>query len=230
MRAAIFFTPAPDTTLGHLASAWLGRDAFAPNQTCRADGPRPLVADPARYGFHATLKAPFRLTEGLGLDVVARELELFCAERPRPTIRCLTVARVDAFFALVPATSEPAIAELEADVLRAFEPYRAPLDAAEIARRRPDRLSPQQLDHLYRWGYPFVLDEFSFHMTLTGPLADGAEEVRKQIDDHFADVLGRPIALDGLGLFVEPVPEAPFYVHAFHRFGSPIASHPVKAP
>ena len=230
MRAAIFFTPAPDTALGHLAAKWLGRDPFDRSQAPTAAAPRALTAEPARYGFHATLKAPFRLAEGVALEVMARELEIFCAKRFRPTIRSLTLARLDAFFALVPATAEPALARLEADVLHAFEPYRAPLDAAEIARRRPDRLSPRQLDHLHRWGYPFVLDEFRFHMTLTGSLPDGAEEVRQQIEDRFADVLGRPLSLDGLGLFVEPGPGAPFYVHAFHRFGSSQASHPAKAP
>src|SRR5438445_432365 len=33
-------------------------------------------------------------------------------------------------------------------------------------------LSARQAELLARWGYPYVHDEFRFHMTLTGPIAD----------------------------------------------------------
>ena len=222
MRAAVFYAPAPGSTLADLAAGWLGRDAFTGHATRPADPTRDaIVAEPARYGCHATLKAPFRLVEGADLAGVARRLRDVCAERTAPTIRRLTLAQLGPFFALVPAEPEPALATLEADVLRTFEPYRAPLDASEIARRRPDRLTLRQLEHLHRWGYPFVLDEFRFHVTLTGALREGQEAVRRDLEARFADVLGRPLPLDGLALFVEPEPGAPFHVHAYHPFGLP---------
>ncbi len=230
MRAAIFYTPAPDGALARLAAGWLGRDAFTGAAASQDPSHRLLVAEPARYGFHATLKAPFRLAEGTALEGVARQLRSFCAGRAGPTIRRLTLAQLGPFFALVPADPEPGLATLEADALRSFEPYRAPLDAAAIARRRPDRLTPRQLEHLHRWGYPFVLDEFRFHMTLTGPLREGAAAVRRDLEAHFAEVLGRPLPLDGLALFVEPEPGAPFRVHAYHPFGLPPAPQPATVP
>ena len=221
MRAAIFYTPAPGGALAELAAGWLGRDAFT-GVAASQDAKRvPIVVEPARYGFHATLKAPFRLADGADLAAIAGRLRAFCAERAAPTILCLTLAQLGPFFALVPAEPEPALATLEADVLRAFEPYRAPLDAGEIARRRPDRLTPRQREHLHRWGYPFVLDAFRFHMTLTGPLREGQQAIRRDLEAHFADVLGRPLPLDGLALFVEPEPGASFRVHAYHPFGLP---------
>ena len=226
MRAAIFYTPAPGSALAELAAGWLGRDAFTGAAASQDPKRVPIVAEPARYGFHATLKAPFRLAVGADIATVAGRLQAFCAERAAPTIRRLTLAQLGPFFALVPAEPEPAkpepaLATLEADALRAFEPYRAPLDAGEIARRRPDRLTLRQLEHLHRWGYPFVLDAFRFHMTLTGSLHEGQQAVRRNLEAHFADVLGRPLTLDGLGLFVEPEPGAPFRVHAYHPFGPP---------
>ena len=220
MRAAIFYAPAPESALSRLAVDWLGRDAFTGHARATDPAHDALVAEPAHYGCHATLKAPFPLAAGADLDAVAHRLETFCAERAGPTIRHLTLAQLGPFFALVPAEPEPGIAALEADVLRTFEPFRAPLDEAAIAKRRPDRLTPRQLEHLHRWGYPFVLDEFRFHVTLTGPLREGAEAIRRDLEARFADALGRPLPLDGLGLFVEPVPGAPFHIHAYHPFAS----------
>lgn len=219
MRAAVYAAPAPHSPLGRLAADWLGRDAFTGEATRAPDPARdPLVADAARYGFHATLRAPFRPGPGVDLATLGDRLARVCADRPAPVIRSLTLGRLGAFFALVPHEPEPAILALEGAVLDGFEPFRAPLTEAEVARRDPGRLSARQQDHLDAWGYPFVRDEFRFHMTLTGPVSGPAEEIRDALDTHFAPVLGRPLPLDGLGLFVEPEPGAPFRVHAFHAF------------
>ena len=190
----------------------------------------PLVAEPARYGFHATLRAPFRLAGGVGIDAVAERLVAFCAERPAPVIRRLALGRLGDFFALVPGEPEPALHALEAAVLDVFEPVRVPPTDAEIARRRPERLTERQRAHLGRWGYPFVHEEFRFHMTLTGPVPGAADDLRRALETHFAAVLDRPWRLDGLGLFVEPEPGAPFRVVAFHRFGQPVPLEPATMP
>ena len=69
-RYAIYFAPRPRRALARFGAAWLGWDAEA---GADRDGPelaglpRPraeIVATPRRYGFHATLKAPFRLARG----------------------------------------------------------------------------------------------------------------------------------------------------------------------
>ena len=222
MRAAVYASPAPDSQLARLAAAWLGRDAFTGAATRAADpGRDPLVAEAARYGFHATLRAPFRPRRGADLDALRDRLASLSSGRPAPVIRTLTLSRLGDVFALVPGGPEPALSALESEVLAAFEPFRAPLTDAEVARRRPERLSARQRDHLHAWGYPFVRDEFRFHMTVTGPVPGPADGVRDALESHFAPVLGRRLALDGLGLFVEPEPGAPFRVHSFHPFSDP---------
>jgi hypothetical protein len=45
-----------------------------------------------------------------------------------------------------------------------------------MARRRAAGLTPAQERNLIEWGYPYVLDEFRFHLTLTGSLADPEAE------------------------------------------------------
>ena len=231
MRAAVYATPAPGSELARLAGLWLGRDAFTGAATRASDPVRdPVMAEPARYGFHATLRAPFRPNHDGSLDALSGRLAAFCAARPAPVIHALTLAQLGTFLALVPGEREPALHALEAEVLEAFEPFRAPLHADEIARRRPERLSERQREHLARWGYPFVLDEYRFHMTLTGSMQGPTDAIRSGIERHFAPVLGRPLAVDGLGLFVEPTPGEAFRVHAFHSFGPTAVPPPAEQP
>ena len=230
-RFAVYAAPAPGSTLHRLASAWLGRDAATGERTRPADPARdPLVAEPARYGFHATLRAPFRLKAEAGAEALARDVAAFAAATPAPVIGELALRQLETFFALVPGAPEPAIGALEARVLELCEPFRAPLTAAEVARRRPERLTARQREHLDRWGYPFVRDAFRFHMTLTGPVAEGADAVERDLRAHFADLLGRPLPLDGLAVFVEPAPGAPFCLSSFHPFGPAAALQPAGTP
>ncbi len=219
MRVAVYYTPAPDSALARLGADWLGRDAFTGRATRAADSAFDrILADAPRYGLHATLRAPFRLRDSHGLDALGTRLAAFCAGRPRPVIARLTVGHFGRYIALVPEGPEPGVAALEADVLEACEPFRAPLTEGEVARRRPEHLTARQRALLDRWGYPHVLDEFRFHVTLAGPMPDDAPDLGAAVDGHFASVLGRPLPLDGLGLFVEPEPGAPFRVHGFHPF------------
>lgn len=220
MRAAIYFAPSPETLLAQAAARWLGRDAFTGRIVREAD-PQidPMVRDPARYGFHATLKAPFRLAEGRRLDELDSALDAFAASRQGFVLPALSLARLGQFFALVPERTNAAIQSLEGDVLRHFEPFRAPLTETEIERRRPHRLTPRQRELLDRWGYPNVLDEFRFHMTLTGPVPFAEFPwVEAMLSARFASFIGKPLAIEALTLFVEQEPGVPFTVHSFHPF------------
>lgn len=231
MRAAVYATPAPESVLNRLAAEWLGRDAFSGRATRPADPLRdPVLAEAARYGFHATLRAPFRPKPELDLGQLSDRLGALCAGRSAPVIGRLVLGRLGDFFALIPAAPEPTLHDLEGDVLEAFEPYRAPLTADDVARRRPERLSPRQRELLDRWGYPFVREEFRFHMTLTGPVSGPADDWRTELEARFAPLLDRSLPIDGVGLFVEPEPGAAFRVHSFHPFRAPEVLQPAGTP
>ena len=60
--------------------------------------------------------------------------------------------------------------------MKAFNAYRAPLSAADRERRIKAKLSPRQIELMDQWGYPYVLDEYRFHMTLTGALLDNMRD------------------------------------------------------
>ncbi|MBS9719532.1 DUF1045 domain-containing protein [Tianweitania sp. BSSL-BM11] len=227
MRAAIYFTPPADHPLTEKAATWLGRDAFEKGAT-RDQDPEidPLVAEPARYGFHATLKAPFRLKRDTSIDDLALQLARFALQNTPFDLGYLTINRVGSFFALTPLSPPKSLATLEEAIRTTFEPFRAPLSEAEIERRQPASLSARQRENLERWGYPHVAEDFRFHMTLTGGISEEAtaNAIENKLLHHFASVLDQPVAIDALTLFVEPEPGAPFEVHTRYPLGNAFQS------
>tara|TARA_R110000772_G_scaffold268571_1_gene396472 strand:- start:215043 stop:215783 length:741 start_codon:yes stop_codon:yes gene_type:complete len=222
-RYAVYFIPGPDTALWQAGCRWLGRnpdgtvgDAPLPPPQATAAGISredwaAATAEPRRYGFHATLKPPFHLAEGRALADLDTALARFAAGRAAFQAAALSVTRLGGFLALCPSAPAADLAALAADCLRAFEPFRRPSDAATLARRRARGLTPRQDALLEAWGYPFVLEEFRFHMTLTGRLSDeAAARYLSLLDRLFAAALAAPLAVGGVALFREPAPGAPF--------------------
>ncbi|MEZ5804333.1 MAG: DUF1045 domain-containing protein [Rhizobiaceae bacterium] len=223
MRYALYFTPARDDRLTIAASAWLGRDAFGgvapPVPSVTGLTPSEIAyhtAAPRRYGFHATLKAPFALAGAESEASLLAGLDDFAARTCGFAIPRLVIGNLDGFYALVPAARLPELDAFAADVVRFFDPFRVPLSDAEIARRNPDALKPEEVRNLVQWGYPYVFETFRFHMTLTGRVAnDEAGRVKAALDGVFQPLLGDPVQVDGIALFVEPEPGAPFTVLSY---------------
>ncbi len=223
MRYAIYFSPPSDDPLTAHASAWIGRSVFTDERVGHPVVPglsrediSELSAFPRRYGFHATLKAPFRLDAGCTEDGLITMFHDFCRVTTPLTIPRLVVARLGSFIALIPESPVAELNALAADVVRTFELMRAPLSEADIARRKPERLNDRQRTYLLDWGYPYVFDEFRFHMTLTGPLDDErADEVTALLRTYFASILRRPVMVKSLGLYVQEQPDSDFRVRTF---------------
>jgi putative phosphonate metabolism protein len=219
-RYAIY--AAPEGDLWDWASRWLGWDALRGSGVPHPEVsglPRPLAdltETPRKYGFHATVKPPFRLAEGAtvaDLDWAAGALCLRLAPAAAPGLR---LARLGGFVALVPDGDDGAINALAAQVVAALDAFRAPPDAAEIARRNPDRLTGRQRAHLARWGYPYVMEDFRLHYTLSGDLPpDEAAATEAALAPLVAPLLPRPLVIDSLCLFGE-AQDGRF--HLLHRY------------
>jgi 2'-5' RNA ligase len=223
-RYAIYLAPPIESELWRFGSQVLGRDAetgatvdgFVP-EGYEAETWRALVAEPRRYGFHATIKAPFRLNPAWSL----RDLEARMAMLARKTepfdAGALRVSRFPAgegraFVALRPEKPSTELARLEASVVRKLDPLRAHLTAAEVERRAPARLSPRQRYYLDAWGYPFVLDEFRLHFTLTGAVAE-SEAIMTKLAAAFEHSVSSPtLRVDSLALFAQDDAQADFRI------------------
>jgi len=222
MRYAFYFSPGPGDALHELGAKWLGRDAGTGQAIEHPDleglGASELasITGPARrYGFHATLKAPFRLAKGVSEADLVAAFDGFAARTCAFDIPSLVVGKLEGFLALVPGELAPQLDAFAGSVVEAFEPLRADLSEREIERRNPASLSSSELRNLMRWGYPYVFDQFRFHMTLTARLSEpDITRVAKAAEMHFAPALAGPVAVRALSLFVEPEPGAPFEIHS----------------
>lgn len=220
-RYALYFAPAPSSDLWQRASALLGYDAA---RGCDVDAPTlagisasvlaHATEKPRRYGFHATLKQPIVLREGMSEEALRDSLHHFCASEAPFTGPKLSVGPVRGFLALVPTAACPALDQFAGRVVSYFEGYRAPLTEADLRRRLSSPLTARMRRSLERWGYPYVFADLSFHMTLTGPTAPGATaetyaelsrhenaELQRAMAGFLAPALQTPLAIDRLCLF-----------------------------
>lgn len=225
MRYALYFTPAPDDPLTRAARSWLGRDAFT-GETVGLNTPAGLTGEafseaisaPRRYGFHATLVAPFYLRDGLNESELVSSTDAFAQTIAPFTIPALVIGKMGNFFALTPVETA-GVSTLASAAVDHFERLRMPPTDAELARRKPELLSERQRRYLHRYGYPFVKEEFRFHMTLSGPVEAGvAAPIEKALEDRFGALLARPVEVSAVALFVEPEPGADFTVRSLHPF------------
>lgn len=216
-RYAIYFTPAPGP-LADFGAAWLGWDPVRGAACLHPEmdlAVAEITATPRRYGLHATMKPPFRLAPGQTEAALSEALARFCTGHAPVTLDALGLARLGRFLALRPLGDEGALNALAAATVRAFDPFRAPLTEAELARRRARPLTGAQEANLRAWGYPYVMDAFRFHVTLTGDLPpETLAAVEATLAPRLAPLLPRPFVIDALSLLGED-PQGRF--HLIHR-------------
>ncbi len=221
-RYAIYHAPAANSALARFGAAWLGWDAEAGTTVAHPHLPglpRPaeeLTAIPRKYGFHGTLKPPFRLATGTDRG----ELHLAVAElarRQRPVrLEGLQLARLGRFLALVPMGDTAGLAQLAERCVSDLDAFRAPPTRGELERRRRAGLSARQEALLAQWGYPYVQEEFRFHLTLTGSFdAAVLDAVEPVLAEAVAPLLPRPFEIGEICLFGE-APSGMF--HILHRY------------
>lgn len=216
-RYAIYYAPAAASPLWLKAAEWLGRDAASGERLITQIGGlsrsrlEQLTSSARRYGFHATIKAPMALAEGTTRFELETALAEFAAQQRSVSLGRLELRLLDGFLALVPVRQSEALTAFAAECMSAFERFRRPMSVSERQRRNHGGLSARQLELLDRYGYPYVMEQFLFHMTLSDRLGPADREpVRRAADAWFSGQLGEEIVLDRLALFHEAAPGAPF--------------------
>lgn len=220
-RYAIYYTPKPGP-LATFGADWLGWDSARGRVMDRSTlhhvpaNIDDLTEHPRRYGFHGTLKPPFRLARGK----TAGALEQACQELASTLVPIrlghLVLSRIGTFLALTPEGEATALGALAARVVRTFDPFRVPPNAAELERHRLSGLTPSQEALLTRWGYPYVMEEFRFHMTLTGSLQPAEIDVTMDtLASEVSAVLPDPLIIDDFTLAGE---DADGNFHEIDRF------------
>lgn len=220
MRFALYYTPQPFSLLSEIGCKWLGRDALAQNEIeqdhfhgikrCRL---AEITRVPRRYGLHATLKAPFSLARDRNEDELRTAINEFTARWHVFSTAPLVLRQIDGFFCLCLEQQSRQLNALAAACTQEFDIFRAPLTRLELAHRHAEILTPSQNRNLSNWGYPHVLNDYRFHITLTGRIIDTSEIhfLRSLLSELFAPVLGKPLMIGAICLFIEPAYGRDFY-------------------
>jgi putative phosphonate metabolism protein len=225
-RYAIYYVSAPGGDLDRFGAQLLGYDAFSgddlpfPGDVMQlVPDWRGLTRDPRKYGFHATMKAPLPLAQGKTEAELLAACEAFAGTpRPIPVIRPV-VDSISGFIAVVPAEPSTGLERLAADCVREFDSFRAPLTPEDRVRRNPLGLTPRQREHLDRWGYPYVMEDFRFHMTLTGRLdAARREPILTMLRNRFSALGLTTLAIDRIAVFRQDDADTRFRIIEHWKF------------
>jgi putative phosphonate metabolism protein len=227
-RYALYYAPRPEEALAVIASQWLGgtADAGRAHWLPLSSGLEPqrlaeITAEPRRYGFHGTLKPPMALIDDASEAGFLAAVERFAAGQRTFSTPPLALAGLSDFLALVPTGRSSELQDLADQCVIEFDEYRRPAGEDELARRRAAGLSPRQNELLLRWGYPYVLEEWRFHLTLTGRLPDAAERavVTNIARQRFSCLIDRAVPVRDLCVFRQVAPDRPFTVLERFRLG-----------
>ena len=227
-RYAIYFAPPANTPLARFGVRWLGRDAETGARPARPavesfsdELLERITETPRGYGFHATLAPPMRLVEGCTRDLLDEALAVFAATRGPFQAPPLRLAALDGFLALVLSEASAPMQALENDIIRTFHRFRAPPTPAEHIRRQAGTHTPRQEELLREWGYPFVLDEFRFHMTLSCELDQPERgDLQRALARLAAPLCAAPLAVTGIALFEQAAHGAHFMLTRRYPFAA----------
>jgi putative phosphonate metabolism protein len=218
-RYAIYFAPAKATPWWNLGAHWLGRDEFTnaalvPTEFLSIGAEERLVitSDPRRYGFHATLKAPFRLKQHKTLQELMDRTRTLAAKLVALPLGPLQAQSLGKFVALTPTHSSSELQALAADCVVALDDLRAPLSPEDLTRRQVSKLDAREMELMNRYGYPYVLERFRFHFSLTGQVDPSSRQRTIQAVAEQVCLMNAtaPMVLDRLCVFEEAYPGMPF--------------------
>jgi len=226
-RYSIYFAPGVDDPLWRFGCRCIGYDAetgadcpLPQSPALSQDDWRSWTQEPRRYGFHATLKAPFHLAEGGAEQDLFESLAQFSASRKAFCLQDMDVRAIGNFVALTPLNPDDKLQDLARDCVTHFDRFRAPLSESDMARRLASPLTPRQKELLQVWGYPYVMEQFRFHMTLTSSLpglvrATMVDELGRRYRE---EVRRTDLLIDGFALFRQDTRDSRFRILRRFRF------------
>ena len=162
IRHALYFLPPKGSGLEEFGVSWLGWSITEGSVVAHpqiADLPiASITKRPRRYGFHGTLKAPFRLADGVRESDLITEATALVSSIPAFEMPALQITSLGSFLAFVPEELSVELQHLASSLVQELDILRAPLSNAELARQRRVGLTPAQEILLKKWGYPYVMD------------------------------------------------------------------------
>ncbi|MFK7891755.1 MAG: DUF1045 domain-containing protein [Granulosicoccus sp.] len=217
-RYAIYFCPGDQSPLSRYGRQVLGRNA---QKTERKPGSssgfsdssrwEELTRKPAHYGFHATLKAPFEIAATKQPEALEQACRDLASEHSAIPLTGLAPRLLNGFAALTLEADPLLLQELARCCVEKLELWRAPLSQYDIDRRRNSNLSARQLQQLTQFGYPYIFDDFKFHMTLSSQLTDQDQDYVNWLSTQYKQLVLSDPVLDRIALFAQSTRDSPFF-------------------
>jgi len=217
-RYAIYYAPEARDALGAFGNHWLGYDPETGTELKRpeldggTDGELAvLTKSPSRYGFHGTIKPPFALHPDFNISDLDLALQAFAGQLAPIEMGPLVLKQIGRFLCLCPTAPYEGLNDLAARTVQELDCFRGAQSEAQMAKRRARGLTERQESYLQQYGYPYVMEEFCFHLTLTDNL-DKEELVRlqnvlRQLTNPYTK---RSFQIRELCLFADPGEGRPF--------------------
>lgn len=221
-RYAVYFGPRPNEPLHDFGKSWFGTDPetgaslpTSPLPGYSQDTHSTIIKAPRHYALHGTLKPPFVLADGTEYDALKQAVSDLAVTLSPVTLSPLYLKDLSGFLALCPAEPSPSLRILAGRCVTELDQFRRPASESEIEKRRAAGLTPDQDANLLRWGYPYVLDEFRFHITLTSRLQEkDRQAVAAALSPRVSLILTAPTVLQDLCIYGEPDDGSPFRIVA----------------
>ena len=121
----------------------------------------------------------------------------------------LEIVCIGKFLALSPIASSVQLENMASDCVRAVDGFRAHRTAKELALYRQAKLTVHQDQMLENCGYPYILEEFRFHITLTGRIVDEPERdlAMAAAAKQCKDFIGKPLVINEVVICRKPSPD-----------------------
>jgi len=222
-RYAIYYAPEPGSPLDVFGRNWFNEETNGnPAAIARLNPKRleELSASTTRYGFHGTLKPPFGLNPATTVESLLNAARVFARSLSPVELPPLELATIGKFIALTPSVQSASLEKLSAACVRAFEAFRVPLSDEQLESYKLNKLTVHQEQMLEHWGYPYVMEEFRFHISITDRIDDPheREEIIDALEKLATPILNKPIPIRELTVFrqsamdqpMEPIERIPF--------------------
>lgn len=219
-RYAVYFSPKGNTELSEFGEQVLARSSSEPRSSNASssfsDQERwlALTKKPAHYGFHATLKAPFELADGQSLESFFLAAERFASTQHSIPLLTLAPRYLSRFMALTLSKPQDELNQFAFACVKEFESFRKPLSEADIKRRKQAALSARQETLLHEYGYPYVAEEFRFHMTLSDAMQKSDQDYQDWVTNLYETIINTTPELDQIAIYSQTNRDSAFIKEA----------------
>ena len=223
-RYAIYYVPSENSELDLFGKCWLGWDPYKGVETTKSDLSKlpsfkkfsSLVLTPKQYGFHGTIKAPFRLKNEYTYNDLENKVREISKQIHSFYFDQLIIKKLGNFIGLIP-TNNLKINAVSNKFVEELDYLRDELSESEIKKRKPHKLTSNQKQMLFKWGYPYVFNEFKFHLTLTSKLnVVEIDEVFRSLQNILKQVNLNKISFNNICIFGQKNDEKFYFVKRFN--------------